>query len=511
MIHSHNFTPFFGIVENMGDGDKSGAAQVRVLGYNSANQGVLPTENLRWFRIGVNNSAAMSGIGVSPTGYMVGSYVFGFYIDQDLQDGIIICAFNGTPGGKTDVSPVATGEGGEYIESLKKNVASGVIDARGETWDEPSTQYASEYPLNQVFQSRSGHVVEFDDTPGAERIVVHHKSGTFEEIHPDGKKVNKTIKDSFEINLSNEYVYIGGNLNAVVAGDYRLSVGGEYFVKASNVVFDTKTVDIYGISNANDHVSSNVSGMSHVHDGVMPGPYLSGMPVGASTMFTPSPANSYYLETEDSGFTPDVIQQGLNQGFLTADDVISIETEQAEIVEEDDTPEVQTKADPVECAAAIVNGVVDYNAYLSETVKLRDLSIGAVVSQYTIRDQVGLTRDQIICNLQNIAENVIEPLKRQYPNVMVTSAFRQGTGTSQHLKGEAIDIQFSGISNSQYFEIAQWIKSNLPHDQLLLEYKSIGTKLPWIHISLVRGRKQRYQVMTFFNHKKYADGLVKLA
>lgn len=511
MIFSDQFTPFFGIIENMGDSEKSGSAQVRVFGYNSANKGVLPTDNLKWFRLGVNNSAAMSGIGQSPTGYMEGSFVFGFYVDKDKQEGFIVCAFNGTPDGKTDVSPVATGEGGEYLESLRKNMAQDVVDARGETWSEPPTSYAAEYPYNQVYQSRSGHVVEYDDTPGAERVVFYHKSGTFEEFHPDGKKVEKNIGQSFEVHLGGHNIYVQGNLNAVVAGDYRVSVAGEYCVKASNVIFDTPNVDIYGISNANDHVSSNVSGMSHVHSGVFPGPSLTLGPVGVQTMFSPTPANSFYIETEDTGYTPEVIQKGLSEGFLTTEEVIEIETAVADVVAKDETPEVKTKPEVVECSDAIVNGVVDYNAFLSPTVKLRDLSIGAIVSQYTIKDQVGLTRDEIICNLKNLAENVIEPLKAQYPNAMITSAFRHGSGTSQHLKGEAIDIQFRNISKSEYFNIAQWIKANLPYDQLLLEGKSVGTRLPWIHISLTRTRKQRYQVMTFFNHKKIADGLVNLA
>ena len=44
----------------------------------------------------------------------------------------------------------------------------------------------SSYPNNHVYESESGHVQEFDDTPGAERIHTYHRAGTFEEIHPDG-------------------------------------------------------------------------------------------------------------------------------------------------------------------------------------------------------------------------------------------------------------------------------------------------------------------------------------
>lgn len=509
MISGDDFTPFFGTVENNVDPLKAGRCQVRVFAYNSANRGILPTENLKWFSSGVSNSAAMSGVGNSPTGYMNGSFVFGFYIDADKQSGIIICALNGTPNGATDVSDIATGVGGAYLQALRKGRATNVPDARGVPWSEPATKYAAKYPKNKVFQSESGHVMEYDDTPGAERVTIFHKSGTFTETHPDGKQVNKTVKDSFDIHLGGHHVYVKGDLNAVVTGDYRLSVGGEFYVKANNVTFDTPKVDIYGISNANDHISAMVSGAYHVHSGVFPGPGFSAGPVGATTMFSPTPANKYYLETEDSGYTPRIIQQGLANGFLSPEDVIAIESSTPVIEEVDDTPPGQTWPETVACGISIVkDGKIDYNAQLSPNVKLRDVSIGAVVSNYTIRDQAGLKVDAIICNLKNIAVNVIEPIKKKYPNAMITSAFRHGSGGSQHLKGEAIDIQFSGMPAAQYFEVAKWIKANLPHDQLLYEMKNTGTKLPWIHVSLTRG-SNRGQALTFFNHRKVANGLVQ--
>ena len=43
------------------------------------------------------------------------------------------------------------------------------------------------YPYNKVHQSESGHVFEVDDTLGKERINVHHRSGTFHEIHADAE------------------------------------------------------------------------------------------------------------------------------------------------------------------------------------------------------------------------------------------------------------------------------------------------------------------------------------
>ena len=36
-------------------------------------------------------------------------------------------------------------------------------------------QRPSEYPFNDVNETQSGHVVEYDDTPGGERILIKHR------------------------------------------------------------------------------------------------------------------------------------------------------------------------------------------------------------------------------------------------------------------------------------------------------------------------------------------------
>ncbi|UOX40527.1 baseplate central spike complex protein [Aeromonas phage AhFM11] len=91
---------------------------------------------------------------------------------------------------------------------------------------EPTSPYAAVYPYNKVFESERGHIQEFDDTPGHERIHTKHRSGTFEEIHPDGTKVQKIVGDDFYIIKNNQNVHVGGNLNFVVDGDSTIFVQG---------------------------------------------------------------------------------------------------------------------------------------------------------------------------------------------------------------------------------------------------------------------------------------------
>jgi len=106
-----------------------------------------------------------------------------------------------------------------------------------------------------------------------------------------------------------------------------------------------------------------------------------------------------------------------------------------------------------------------------------------------IKAQYGLTVPQILNNLANLAKNVYEPIKARYPRVIVTNTFRQGPPgagkpQAQHGLGMAMDLVFPGLTTNQYYDVAVWIRDNLPFDQLLQE--KAGSKI-WIHISHYSG------------------------
>jgi hypothetical protein len=136
-----------------------------------------------------------------------------------------------------------------------------------------------------------------------------------------------------------------------------------------------------------------------------------------------------------------------------------------------------------------------------------------VVFTHPVEASAGLTVAEVVANLQLLAQNCMEPIKAHRPDMYLTNSFRPagiGSPTSQHPKGQACDMQFSKASRSDYFTIAQWIRDNVSYDQLLLEYKTTGSGLPWIHISF-NGTGNRSQVLTFMNDKKYAAGLTDLS
>jgi hypothetical protein len=83
---------FTGIVEDVNDPSQQGRVRVRCMNYHNGNITELPTEKLPWATcIMPVTSAGVSGIGQSPTGLVPGSWVLGFFRDEnDLQDPIII-------------------------------------------------------------------------------------------------------------------------------------------------------------------------------------------------------------------------------------------------------------------------------------------------------------------------------------------------------------------------------------------------------------------------------------
>jgi hypothetical protein len=106
-----------------------------------------------------------------------------------------------------------------------------------------------------------------------------------------------------------------------------------------------------------------------------------------------------------------------------------------------------------------------------------------------IKAQYGLTVPQILHNLSNLAKNVYEPIRERYPRVIVTNTFRQGPPggqkeQAQHGRGQAMDLVFPGYTTNQLYDVACWIRDNVPFDQLLQE--KCGAKI-WIHISFYSG------------------------
>lgn len=155
---------------------------------------------------------------------------------------------------------------------------------------------------------------------------------------------------------------------------------------------------------------------------------------------------------------------------------------------------------------------INENIILSKYYTLGKLSTQAAVTRYKVEPQNGLSEGEIVENLKYLAINVLDKIADKYgaDNIIVTSAFRKENNSNvrkQHPRGQAVDIQFRDIPKTKYHERAIEIASLVPFDQMILEFQTGGTGNPWIHISFSK-QGNRYQQMTFLNHRKVSDGFV---
>ena len=265
---------FMGIVEDRNDPKGMGRLRVRIFGDHTDDLTKIPKEDLPWAQVMMPvTSSSLGGIGSSPTGIQQGSWVVGFYMDgSSKQVPFIMGTVHGDAGpsgkagkGFTDPnsnnpqrnegSDVPHAAGGQYkntqafitksdLRTVKVDTAvpdkvSTVVQDESdsyyerEAWDmpEPQNGKAPAYPYNKVTQTESGHQIEIDDTPGAERIATYHKSGTSHEILNDGTVAHTIKGKNYVAVLSDENVYIRGNVNMTVDGNYRQLVKGNYHLE----------------------------------------------------------------------------------------------------------------------------------------------------------------------------------------------------------------------------------------------------------------------------------------
>ena len=221
------FVWFTGVVEDRNDPAQLGRVKVRCLGFHTESKTDIPTEDLPWAHImHPVTDPSMQGMGTTPSFLVEGTWVVGFFRDAvERQQPIIMGTLPGYPQNvadkekgfndpnaiypqnpneisghdlnESDVNRLARNEenkahsviakkDADYdAESAKDGRTIGVpianttddnTDSTQEEWTEQKSTYAAVYPKNHVYETESGHIKEFDDTEGAERIHEYHKS-----------------------------------------------------------------------------------------------------------------------------------------------------------------------------------------------------------------------------------------------------------------------------------------------------------------------------------------------
>ena len=102
---------------------------------------------------------------------------------------------------------------------------------------------------------------------------------------------------------------------------------------------------------------------------------------------------------------------------------------------------------------------------------------------------------EVVENLRLLCENILEPLRRRFGVIRITSGYRcqalnqavGGVGHSQHLCGEAADIH---VSNREVgFKMYHFIEKKLPYHQLFFEHRK-SDSARWIHVSFHLERRR---------------------
>ena len=395
--------------------------------------------------------------------------------------------------------------------------AIGVKTASGKTWNQPPVPFNAKYPYNHVFSTESGHVEEWDDTPLNERRHTWHKSGTFTEVDVNGTRVNRIVGDSYEIVERNGYVVIRGTCNVTiegnhnvrvendakiqvlgnadlkVTGDLTMGVGGNYLVKCGgDFSVDANRVDLNSGNSGSVTIPSE--GASGTKD--------------FAPLRTPSrnqESDSNY-ESPDEGDGTIFRQQQIDSGKV---DSVDVETP-TEKVEEAEVE--QRKPEPISAECGFSESELIPSLQLSSMFKLGDLTkVGSSGMPSGIN--FGLTAPEIVCNMKQLAINCLDPIKKKYPNMILTSVWRSeavnkragGSTKSDHLRGFAADIQFTGFTREDYFRAIQEIQKLIPaFRQLILEYRGNTT---WIHVAFNKNdNKMQCLTMDAAKNKVLASG-----
>ena len=207
----------FGIVKDIIDPSKLGRVKVNVYGYHDT----INTKDLGWSQVVMpGNTPAINGTGHS-VNLTVGSLVCGIFKDNKLQEFIVMGSLPTKTDGTEDNNVRVRAEANPHADEPKGDY-------------QPASTYAPEYPYNNVFETESGHVKEYDDTKGHERITERHMSGTQYEICADGTKNETIVRDNYRLVVGHDTLEVFGNVRIIVSGqadiavanDVNLAVGG---------------------------------------------------------------------------------------------------------------------------------------------------------------------------------------------------------------------------------------------------------------------------------------------
>ena len=124
---------------------------------------------------------------------------------------------------------------------------------------------------------------------------------------------------------------------------------------------------------------------------------------------------------------------------------------------------------------------------LTNNFSLKELTVSDTATRLGLDNT---PNEAVIANLKTLAEKILQPVREHYgKSVKVNSGYRApevnaavgGSKTSDHCKGQAADIEITGVANG---DLAKYIAENFKFTQVILEFYTQG--IPdsgWVHVS----------------------------
>jgi predicted chitinase len=453
-----------------------------------------------------------------------------------------------------DTNRLARGQSkGTVVQNKELNRALDIPIANGQgEFSEPKTSFAAKYPYNHVYESESGHIQELDDTPGHERIHLYHRKGTYYEIDPNGSKITHIVGDNYHIVDRNGCIYIagecnitiggktnilcqadadiqvegsanmviGGNFDLGVAGNMTTTVGGTYTVQSGGNMTHQSNSNMNSLSVGNMYHYAggglNLKASGYLAADASRIDFNNGNAQAATSVnLTPPPAGTVstnvfeYLVAPPSEGEQDMLIETEEEWKSAPGKAKQLENEKQygpPPAPQDAAPASGGTNNNTVASCQVIYGMEEFtnDFKLSKNFTLGMLIDGGVNGQNRLRDQNGLTKQQIVCNLSQLCQNIYEPMLAILPGGIggygkqwkINSGYRissnipaGGVSKSDHMLGRATDLTllpYDSTKAQRNYEFASQIEKILPYDQIIMEYMPNGSN--WIHVSY-RGTK----------------------
>lgn len=133
------------------------------------------------------------------------------------------------------------------------------------------------------------------------------------------------------------------------------------------------------------------------------------------------------------------------------------------------------------------------NIYISEFITYDEAVKSKTALRLGIKNE---PNDEQLLNMRHVAQTIFDPVRKFVGGPLLVSSFFRSkelnsavpgsSKTSQHMKGEAIDLDADGYLYGSNLAIFEFIRRNLDFDELISEYPDEFGSPAWIHVSAKR-------------------------